>query len=64
MGVVKSKVYERNTHTVNELKDCISDAFTEIYGYQNLCRTVCQSALDRYEDCCMDEGGCLEHLRD
>ena len=23
----------------------------EIDGNQNLCRTVCQSVLDRYEDC-------------
>ena len=62
--VVKNKVYERNPHTVNELKDYISDAFAEIDGNQNLCRTVCQSVLDRCEDCCKVEGGHFEHLRD
>ena len=56
--------FERNLHTVNELKDYISDAFTEIDGDGNLCRTVCQSALDRYEDCCKVEVGHFEHLRD
>ena len=39
-GVVKIKVYEINPHTVNELKECISDAFTVIDGDRNLCRTV------------------------
>jgi hypothetical protein len=63
-GVVKNKVYERNPHTVNELKDYISDAFTEIDGDRNLCRTVCQSVLDSYRDCCKVEGGHFEHLRD
>ena len=42
----------RQEHTVNELKDYISDAFTEIGGDQNLCCTVCQRVLDRYEDRC------------
>ena len=49
---------------MNELKGYISDAFTEIDGYRNLCRDVCQSALDRYVDCCKVEGGQFEHLRD
>ena len=38
-GVVKNKVHERNPLTVNELKDYISDEFTEIDGDRNLCRT-------------------------
>ena len=64
-GVVKNKAYERNPHTVNELKDCISDAFTEIGGNQNLCHTVfCVCVLNRYEDCCKVEGGQFQHLRD
>ena len=41
-GAVKNKVYERNPHTGNELKDYISDAFSEIDGDRNLCCTVCQ----------------------
>ena len=48
---------------MNELKDYISDAFTEIDGDRNLCCTVCQRVLDRYEDCCKAEGRHLEHLR-
>ena len=40
-----------------ELKDYILDAFTEIDGDRNLCRTVSQSALNRYEDRCTVEGG-------
>ena len=63
-GVVKNKVCESNHHTVNELKDYILDAFTEIDGGQNLCCTVCQSVLDRNEDCFKVEGGHFEHLRD
>ena len=62
-GVVKTKVYERNPHTVNELKYNISDTFSEIDGDQNLCHTVCQSALNTYEDCCKVEGGHFEHWR-
>ena len=41
-GAVKNKVYERNPHTVNGLKDYISDAFTEIYGVRSMCRTLFQ----------------------
>ena len=67
-GVVKNKVYEIDPHTENELKDYISYTFTEIDGDRKLCctvcHTVCQSVLDRYEDCCKVEGGHLEHLRD
>ena len=39
-GVVKNRVYERNPHTMNELKDNISGAFSEIDGDRNLCHTV------------------------
>ena len=39
----------RNPHTVNELEDYISDAFTEIDGDCNLCRTVCKDVLERHE---------------
>ena len=60
-GVVKNKDNEKNLHTVKELQDCISDAFSEIDGDQNLCCTVCQSVLDRYEDYCKVEGGHFEH---
>ena len=44
-GTVKNKVYEINPHTVNKLKDCISDTFTEREGDTNLCCNVCQSFL-------------------
>ena len=64
LNVVKIKAYDRNPHTVNELKDCISDAITEIDGERNLCHAVCQSVLDRYEDCCRVEVGHFEYLRD
>ena len=48
------------THvSVNKLKDYISDSLKKIGGDWNLCRTVCQSVLDRYEDCCRVEGGHL-----
>ena len=63
-GVVNNKVYERNLHTVNEMKDYISEVFTEIDGDRNLCHTVYQSVLNRYEDCCKVEGGHSEHLTD
>ena len=53
-----------NHYTVNELKDYISDAFNKINGDRNLCRTVCRSVLDKYEDCCKVEGGHFEHMRD
>ena len=57
-------MYEKFAHTVNELKGYISDTFTEIDGDWNLCRTVCQSVLDRSEDCRKVEGGHFELLRD
>ena len=63
-GVVKNTVYEKKPKTVNELKDYIHDAFTEIDEDQNLCRTVCHSVLERFEECCNVEGGHFEHLRD
>ena len=50
-GDVKNKVY-KNPKTVNELKDYIHDAFREIDEDRNLCRTMCQSVLDRCEECC------------
>ena len=61
LGVVKA--YEINHHTINELKDYISDAFTEIDGDRNLYRTRVR-VLDRYEDWCMVEGGYFCHLRE
>jgi len=63
-GVVKNKVYEKNPKTVHELTDYIHDAFREINEDRNLCRTVCQSVLDRCEECCNVGGGHFEHLRD
>ena len=48
-GAVKTKVDEINPHTVNELKDYISDAITEIYGDRNLCCTVCQSVTTDFK---------------
>ena len=62
LSVVKNMLYERNHHTVNELKEYISDAFKEIDGDWNLCRTVCQGVLDRYEDCYRVEGDHFEHM--
>ena len=63
-GVVKNKVYEKNPKTINELKDYIHDALREIDEDRNLCRTVCQSGLDRCEECCNVGGGHFKHLRD
>ena len=56
-GVVKNKVYEKNPKTVNELKDYIQDAFKDIDEDRNLCRTVCQSVLDRCKQCYNVGGG-------
>ena len=56
-GVVKNKFYERNPHTVDELKEYISEAFTEIDADSNLCRAVCHSVLERFKECCIVEGG-------
>ena len=58
-GVVKNMVYEINPHTVNELKDYISDAFTEIDGDQNLCCIVSVFWTGMKIEC-----GHVEHLRD
>ena len=63
-GVVKNKVYEKKPKTINDLKDYIHVVFTEIDEDRNLCRTVCQSVLGRFEECCNFEGGHFEHLRD
>ena len=49
---------------MNESKDYISDAFTEIYIDRLLCHTVSQSFLDIYEECYKVLGGHFEHLRD
>jgi hypothetical protein len=38
-------VYERNPHTVDELKEYISEAFIEIDADQDLCRAMCHNDL-------------------
>ena len=55
-------MYEKNLKTVNELKDYICDAFRKIDENQNLCCTVCQIVLYRYEECCNVGRGHFEHL--
>ena len=49
-------VYERNPHTVDELKEYISEAFIEIDADRDLCRAVCHSVLERFEECCIVDG--------
>ena len=49
-GVVKNKMYEKNPKTINESKDCLHEAFKDIDEDRYLCRTVCQSVLDRCEE--------------
>ena len=61
-GVVKNKIYERNPHTVEELKEYISEAFIEIDVDSDLYRTVCHSVLERFKECSIVEGGHFEHL--
>lgn len=39
-GVVKEKVCKRTSHRVAELKDFISQAFTDIDSNRNLCVSV------------------------
>ena len=63
-GVVKNKVYEKNPKTINESKDYIHDAFKDIEEDRSLCRTMCQSVLDRWEECSSVGGEHFEHLRD
>ena len=63
-GVVKNKVYEKKPKTISDLKDYIHLAFTEIDEDRNLCRTVCQSVLERFEECCNVEGEHFDYLRD
>jgi len=63
-GVVKNKVCEREPQTVDEMKEFITDAFMDTDSDRKLCRTVCQSVLDRLDACCNVDGGHFEHLRD
>ena len=42
----------------------ISEAFIEIDADRDLCRAVCHSVLEMFEECCNVERGHLEHLRD
>ena len=46
----------RNPHTVAELKEYISEAFIEIDADRELCRAVCHSVLERFEECCIVDG--------
>ena len=57
-------MHEKNPKTINKLKDYIHDAFKDIDEDRNLCRTVCQSVLDRCEKCFNVGGGHFEQLRD
>ena len=54
-------MYEKNSKTVTELKNYIYDKFRETD--ENLWRTVCQSVLDRCEECCNVARGHFEHQR-
>ena len=60
-GVVKNKVYDRNPHTVDELKEYMSEAFIEIDADQELCRAVCHSVVKMLEEYCKVEGH-VEHI--
>ena len=61
---MKNKVYEKNPKTINKLKDYIHDAFKDIDKDRSLFGTVCQSVLDRCEECYNVGAGYFEHLRD
>ena len=63
LGVVKNKMYEKNPKIMNELKDYIRDTFEDIDEDQNLYLNVCQSVLDRSEECCHVGGGHFKHLK-
>ena len=43
-GIVKNKIYERYPHTVNELKNYISDAITEMMVI-GICVILCVKVL-------------------
>ena len=60
----KWKVYERNPHTVDELKENISEAIIEIDTDRDLGRAVYHSVLERFKERCNVEGGRFEHSRD
>jgi hypothetical protein len=40
-------VYERNPHTVDELKEYISEAFIEIDADRDFCRAVCRCLIKK-----------------
>ena len=64
MGVVRNKFYEKNRKIVNKLKDYIRGAFSEIDEDRNLCRTVLQSIVGRFEVRSNVEEGHFGRLRD
>lgn len=63
-SVVKNTIYERNPHTVDKLREYISEVFAEIDADQDLCHVVCHSVLERFQEYCNVEGRHFENLSD
>lgn len=61
---MKNNVYKRNLHTVDELKQYITDAFIEIDANHDLRHAVCHRVHARFEECCNIEEGHFKYLRD
>lgn len=49
-GAAKQKVFERNPHTVVELKELISQVFMDINANQDLCSKMCHSVGDKLKE--------------
>ena len=63
-GVMKNMVYERKPANLDELRQFVTDSFAEIGRNLDLCQKVCQSVIDRCQECCDAGGGHFEHTRD
>ena len=59
-GVIKDSVYSRKPRSVEDLRQFVIDAFTNLD--HDLCTKVCQSVVSRCRECIGAEGLQFEYL--
>lgn len=59
-----SKEQVRNPHTLDELKEYVTEVFIESDDDQDVCGAVCHSVLESFQEWSNVEGGISERLRD
>ena len=62
-GYLKDKVYSRNLHTLEELRNAITSEINELRTNQELLKRVCSAVTARIKECMEVSGGHFEYRR-